>query len=73
MHTYMSATNIGLPVNPDAEYRNLFLDVDYQVENSEVVVKSVRFHGHDRTTPVVSEDARLAIALQIYDSLVFGY
>ncbi len=69
----MSPMNIGLPVNPDADYRNLFLDVDYQVENSEVVVKSVRFHGHDRTVPVVSEDALQAIALLIYDSSVYGY
>jgi len=69
-HTYMNAMNIGLPVNPDVEYQNLFLDVDYQVENSDVVVKAVRFYGDDSTTPVVSEDARLAIAQQIQDSFL---
>lgn len=75
MHTYISATdamNLGLPVTPRMAYQNLYLDVDYQVENSEVAVKSVRFYG-DETTPVLSEDARLAIAQQIRDSLVFGY
>jgi len=40
------------------------------VENSDVVVKAVRFYGDDSTTPVVSEDARLAIAQQIQDSFL---
>ncbi len=72
MHTYMSAMNLGLPVSPNVQYQSLYLDVDYQVKNSEVAVKSVRLYGDDTTLPL-SEDARLAIAQQIQDSLVFGY
>lgn len=71
MHTYINAMKLGLSVNPNLEYRNLYLDVDYQVEDSEVAVKSVRFYGDD-TTPALSEDALLTIAQQIQDSFLVG-
>jgi hypothetical protein len=71
-HTYLSAMDLGLPCNSNVDHQNLYLEVDYQVENSEVVVKSVRSCGGE-LTPVLSEGARLAIAQQIQDSLEFGY
>lgn len=61
MQTYTSAMNFDLDLNPNVEYRDLYLDVDYQVENSEVAVKSVHSSGHD-ITPILSEDNHLAIA-----------
>jgi hypothetical protein len=72
-HTYLSAMDLGLPCNSNVDHQNLCLEVDYQVENSEVVVKSVRSYGNGEITPVLSEGARLAIAQQIQDSLEFGY
>jgi hypothetical protein len=60
MHTYINTMNLGP------------MDVDYQVEKSQVVVKSVHSDGDDITI-VLSEDSRLTLAQQIQDSLEFGY
>jgi hypothetical protein len=61
--------NLGLPINP-----NVYLDVDYQVENSQVVLKSVRCYGADiELTPVISEDIRRTLAQQLQDRLDLGY
>ena len=60
MHTYINTMNLGP------------MDVDYQVEKSHVVVKSVHSDGDDITI-VLSEDSRLTLAQQIQDSLEFGY
>jgi hypothetical protein len=68
MHTYISATKVGLPVNPDLGYQNLYLDVNFQLEDSEVVVRSVRYYGGG-IAPVLSKDARLAIVQRIQDRL----
>lgn len=67
MHTYLNAMHLELPVNPDE-----FLDADFQLENSEVVVKSVHAYGDD-TTFDLPDDIRRALAQQIQGSLEFGY
>jgi hypothetical protein len=72
MHTYISAMNLGLSVEPHVAHRDLYLDVEYQVENSEVAVKAVHVYGDD-TPLVLPKDACLTLAQQIKDNLVFGY
>jgi hypothetical protein len=48
------------------------MDVDYRVEKSQVIVKSVHSDGDD-ITALLSEDARLSLAQQIQDCLESGY
>jgi uncharacterized membrane protein len=60
MHTYINTLNLGP------------MDVDYRVEKSQVIVKSVHSDGDD-ITAVLSEDARLSLAQQIQDCLESGY
>ncbi len=60
MHTYINTLKLGP------------MDVDYRVEKSQVIVKSVHSDGDD-ITAVLSEDARLSLAQQIQDCLASGY
>ena len=60
MHTYINTLNLGP------------MDVDYRVEKSQVIVKSVHSDGDD-ITAVLSEDVRLTLAQQIQDCLESGY
>jgi hypothetical protein len=72
MQTYTSAMYFDVNLNPHVAHRNLYLDVDYQVDNSQVTVKSVHSFGRDVSSDL-SKDNCLAIAQQIEDSLEFGY
>ncbi len=60
MHTYMNTLTLGP------------MDVDYRVEKSHVIVKSVHSDGDDITASL-SEAVRLSLAQQIRDCLESGY
>jgi hypothetical protein len=56
--------NYDLSFYLDVDHQNLYLEVDYQVENSQVTVKSVHLDGHDISRDL-SKGNQLAIAQQI--------
>jgi hypothetical protein len=72
MRTYVGPSNTDPNVHPSATYQKQCLEVDYQVEDSQVIINSVHSLGCDDASEFSAVNRR-AIALHIEDRSVFGY
>jgi hypothetical protein len=72
MRTYVNPSNIDPSVYPSATYQKQYLEVDYQVEDSRVIINRIHSLGCDDASEF-SEVNRRAIALHLEDHAVFGY
>ncbi|HKH20774.1 MAG TPA: hypothetical protein VKB53_07805 [Gammaproteobacteria bacterium] len=71
MQAYTTAMDFDLPSPRTEKLFSLYLEVDYQVEDSQIIVRSVRTDdgfGHDITS-ALSDDDLQAVAQQIEDKV----
>ena len=68
MRTYTSARNFDLSFSRNNTPFNLYLEVGYQVDDSQVTVRSIRSSGHNIISELSNDDVQ-AIAQQIEDKV----
>jgi hypothetical protein len=68
VRTYTSARNFDLSFSRNIRPFNLYLEVNYQVDDSQVTVRSVQSSGHNIISELSDDDVQ-AIAQQIEDKV----
>jgi hypothetical protein len=68
MTIYTNAMNFALNSDRDAGSQYLYLEVDYQVDDSQVTVRAVQSSGRDITSALSNDDLQ-AIGQQIEDKV----
>jgi hypothetical protein len=68
MTIYTNAMNFALNSDRDAGSQNFYLEVDYQVDDSQVTVRAVQSSGRDITSALSNDDLQ-AIGQQIEDKV----